>query len=157
MLVGDSSAHARRRRTKHRARQHKASQVPHEASTAPTVLSAQAIDTVSKSLMLPSCYSLLGSHLSAFGPIPIFTGVFAHSLEFLNVVPTGVAIVLGPVIAPTSVLIEFVADIIRRGVGIIYTFIGIFATIGVVSAGLGKGKEEKEDEGGLHLGGLRAR
>ena len=142
VLVGDDSAHARNKRTRHRERQHKVSPISHEVPTAPTVLSAQAIDTVSN----PSCRRRsthsLDHAFSAFGPIPIFVAV-AHFLELGNAVPSGVAIVLGPVIAPASILVELVADGLRHDVGIDYTFIGIFTTVGVVSAGAGKGEEEK--------------
>lgn len=130
-----------------------ASRVPHEAATQPNVLWALAISIVRKLLMpQPRVLNLGITRRSAFIPIPIFTGVIAHVLELLNVVSKGVTKVLRPVVAPTSVFVEFVANILRRGESIFHTFLWIFTTVGVVSAGLGKGEEQEEDQRGLHFG-----
>lgn len=94
---------------------------------------------------------------SAFGPVPIFTLSFAHLLEFLNIVPKRIAIVLGPVIAPTSILLKPVANDLGPGKFILLRCVGVFATVGVISAGLGKSEEEEEDERSLHCDKMTAR
>ena len=152
VLVGDSSAYAVRMSWK------KAARAKSLIKLQPPLMirSVHAFDTVSD--VLTACHGR-STHsrdhtFSAFSPIPIITVPFTRFLEMNNVILRRVAVVLGPVVAPTSFRIQLIADSSRYGELSLYSLIGVFATIGVVSAGLDKGDEEKEGEGGLHSGGL---
>ena len=58
-------------------------------------------------------------------------------------------------VAPAGIFVELVADGHRGDIHLSYGFVGVFAAVGVVAAGVGEGEEE--EEGGEESGGLHGR
>jgi hypothetical protein len=76
--------------------------------------------------------------------------VIALLLELLDVVAGGITVVLGPMIAPTSVFSEFVTDVRGDLVHFVNRLVWVLTPVRVVAAGIDDRDSEKESLEEMH-------